>query len=430
VDRIESCGRNTMTRTRSRRAQAAVERRAHWTSLAAPIALIAALSGLAPAQQASAPAAAPATPLNTPPPASAYAGDAACAECHAKEARTYADSPHAHDSSFAERKTILGDFRPGQNVLRTANPNLILAMIQAPDGFYESSVNIADPQNLSGEAQHFDIVVGSGRRGQTYLYWRGDQLFEMPASYWTFTHEWVMSPGYNDGGIHFNRPVFPRCLECHATAFQTAGPPANRYVRDSLVLGIGCERCHGPGAEHVAREKGMHPPAAGSRDIAIVNPARLTRDREMDVCGLCHAGAGPAIGPSLAFQPGDVLTDYVTVVPPPENAPVDPHGNQVAALERSKCYASGRLTCATCHDAHQKQQDAAAFSAKCLTCHAVRACPKFRQMAQAIRTRCVSCHMPESESHIITGERNDVVLRAQMRVHRIAVYPERASREP
>jgi Cytochrome c554 and c-prime len=401
----------------------AVERLARGARGAAPVAvagaLIMALCGLAVSQQANAPA----TPLHTPPPASAYAGDAACAECHALEARTYPATLHARDSSLADRKTILGDFTPGQNVLRTGNPNIIFAMIQAPDGFYQSAVNIADPQNLTGEAQKFDIVVGSGRRGQTYLYWKGDQLFELPVTYWTETHEWINSPGYVDGNVHFDRPIYPRCLECHANTFQMAGPPANKYLKDSLVLGIGCEKCHGPGAEHVTREKSEHPPAAGSPDIAIVNPARLSRDRMMDVCALCHAGAGVPLTDSQAFRPGDDLAKYVAITNPPPDAPVDVHGNQVQALEHSKCFTSGKLTCATCHNLHVKQETADTFSVHCLTCHKAQACPRYKQMGEAIRTKCIDCHMPMGRSQALTSASEGKLFRALIRNHRIAIYP-------
>ena len=375
------------------------------------------------AQQASPPA------RHTPPPAIAYAGDAACAACHAKEARTYAETPHARDSGVADRKNILGDFTPGKNALPTAKPNVILAMIEAPDGFYQSAVNIADPQNLTGEAQRFDIVLGSGRRGQTYLYWQGDQLFELPVSYWTYTHQWINSPGYADGGVHFDRPILPRCLECHANTFQTAGPPANRYQKESLVLGIGCEKCHGPGAEHVAREKSAHPPAAGSPEIAIVNPARLVRDRQLDICALCHAGAADPIGPSMAFRPGDVITDYLKIVTPPPDAPVDVHGNQVNALKVSRCFTSGKLSCSTCHNVHTTQQAADAFSGKCLQCHEPRSCPRSRRLGQAIVGHCVACHMPEGKSTKLTATSGGELMQAIIRTHRIAVYPEAAAQE-
>jgi hypothetical protein len=372
--------------------------------------------------QESAPSGAKSGSLDTPPPASAYAGDAACAACHAKEAKTYGGTPHALDSSEAGAKTILGNFTPGKNVVRTPYPNVIFAMIAAADGFYQSVVDISDPQNLKGRAERFDVVVGSGRHGQTYLYWTGNDLYELPVSYWTYTHAWINSPGYEDGGIHFERPVLPRCLECHATRFQTAAPPENGYVRASLVLGIGCETCHGPGAEHVRREESSTPPASGSAEIAIVNPARLTLDRQMDVCGLCHAGPGKPLAPALSFRPGDVLADYVKVTLPPPDAPVDVHGNQVNALERSRCFTSGKLTCSTCHNVHRTQETADAFSSKCLTCHTVHACGRYAQMGEALRGKCVECHMPIRKSQALTSELNGELLQAQMRTHRIAVY--------
>src|SRR5213078_4429349 len=99
-------------------------------------------------------------------------------------------------------------------------------------------------------SERFDIVLGSGRKGQTYLCWRaGDQLFELPVSYWTELRRWINSPGYEDGQLNFSRPVSPRCLECHASAFESLPAPGiiNRYNKTNYILGIACEKCHGPG---------------------------------------------------------------------------------------------------------------------------------------------------------------------------------------
>jgi hypothetical protein len=363
------------------------------------------------------------TTLHTPPPDAAYAGDQACATCHEKEAKAYFATPHYLDSGPPTKKNVLGNFTPGKNVLRTANPDLIFAMIAADDGYYQSAVNIRDPQNLSGEAEKIDIVIGSGRHGQTFLYWKGDQLFELPVSWWTYTHQWINSPGYVDGHVNFVRKIEPRCLECHATRFDSTPPPLNRYLRGSLVLGIGCERCHGPGQAHVDRERSDHPPAAGSPDIAIINPAHLPHDRQLDLCALCHAGAGEPITPSLSFLTGDDIAPYVKITAPAANVPVDVHGNQVGALKASKCYSSGKLTCSTCHNVHETQQNAASFSVHCLTCHAVRACPRFKQLGESIRTRCIQCHMPIGKSQALTAAANGALHQAEMRTHRIAIYP-------
>lgn len=358
------------------------------------------------------------------PPPSSYAGAAACARCHQKEAKTYAMTPHALDSSLASAKTIVGDFSREHAVLRTRNPNLAFVMVAAPDGFYQSAVDLSDPQHLKSEMKRFDIVVGSGRHGQTYLYWQDDQLFELPVSYWTYAHRWVNSPGYPDGELHWNRAVGPRCMECHASYFRWLPPSVNRYAKDHLVLGIDCERCHGPGALHVERESSARPPRSGSSEQAIVNPARLSRDQQLSLCSLCHAGGGPPIKSPMSFVVGDNIQDYLKIIPPAFDAPVDVHGNQVGALEQSKCFGSGKLTCSTCHNVHQTQENADVFSARCLTCHRVQACGKYRSMGQVIHGKCIECHMPVGKSNAIATANAGQSMQATMRTHRIGIYPD------
>jgi hypothetical protein len=163
--------------------------------------------------------------------------------------------------------------------------------------------------------------------------------------------------------------------------------------------------------------------------MAIVNPSRLARDRQLDLCGLCHASPGEPLAPALSFRPGDVLANYVKIAVPPPNAPVDVHGNQVNALKVSRCFTSGTLTCSTCHNVHKTQEAADAFSAKCLTCHKAESCPRFRRLGPAIQGHCVACHMPEGKSTVITSPSQGELLQAVIRTHRIAVYPEAAAAE-
>ena len=357
----------------------------------------------------------------TAPPPSSYAGDAACAQCHRKESEFYALTPHARDSGPATAKSIIGSFSQGHNVLHTSNPNLIVNMLAAPEGFYQSAVNLADQSRL---AERFDIVIGSGRHGQSYLYWQDDLLYEMPASYWTWNHEWVISPGFPAGQVHFDRAIVPRCLECHASYFTSLAPPQNRFEKDSLVLGINCERCHGPGAQHVALERSSAIPPSAKYDQTIVNPAHLTRDRQLDLCALCHAGAVEPTRPPLTFVAGDNIHDYLAIQPPTPDAPPDVHGNQVGALEQSKCFTSSKMTCSTCHNVHEKQENADAFSRHCLSCHEMKACGRYVALGSRIRTKCVDCHMPMLESAKITSDSSAGTLHALLRAHQIKVYRE------
>jgi formate-dependent nitrite reductase cytochrome c552 subunit len=174
----------------------------------------------------------------------------------------------------------------------------------------------------------------------------------------------------------------------------------------------------------VARERAGKPAEAGSRDEAIVNPVHLTRERQLDLCALCHAGAVSPIRPPMTFMVGDKVRDYLAIQPAQPDAPVDVHGNQVGALEQSKCFRSSSMTCSTCHDVHEKQENADAFSRHCLICHKMQACGRYGTLGQAIRTRCVECHMPLQESTKITSHEGGNTLRALLRAHQIKVYPD------
>src|SRR5262249_39217671 len=158
---------------------------------------------------------------------------------------------------------------------------------------------------------------GSGTRGQTYLYWKNDRLFELPVSWWRYLG-WVNSPGYKDGEVNFSRPIIPRCLECHATYFDATPPPNNRYRKTAFMLGITCEKCHGPGEEHVERQMAKDGLAAAKdhQSAAWTSPTKWPRERQMDLCAWCHAGAGKAIQPAFSYPPGASLAKYVDLPKP------------------------------------------------------------------------------------------------------------------
>ena len=98
-----------------------------------------------------------------------------------------------------------------------------------------------------------------------------------------------------------------------------------------------------------------------------------------------------------------------------------------ALLERSRCYQeSGTMTCVTCHDVHQPQRDAAAFSQRCLSCHQVQSCGRFKTLGSQIAGRCVDCHMPLQTSNLIVSDANGRSVRPKVRNHWIKIYSDAA----
>jgi hypothetical protein len=347
---------------------------------------------------------------------SSYVGDEACRACHSEKAASYSTTAHLLTSQAPTKESILGSFAEGKNVLNTSNPHLYFRMDSKPDGFYQTSVSVLSGVN-SSRSERMDVVVGSGRRGQTYLYWKGDQLFQLPVSYWTDLAAWNNSPGYRDGEANFEKRVIPDCLGCHLSYAAAVGSPisSNRYIPESLVLGISCERCHGPGRQHVE---------AMTAKKYIINPAKLTRDRQIDVCAQCHGGLRTPRKDPFSYVPGELLDKYFR---PDDSGPApttDVHGNQVALLQLSRCYQfSPNMSCSTCHDVHQTQRDPVAISGRCLTCHRAEACGEFPKRREKILGNCASCHMPVQASNVIISSLKGIQARELVRTHWIRVYP-------
>jgi hypothetical protein len=369
-----------------------------------------------------------ATPAPVHPPEK-LAGDAACLSCHRDQGTSYLPTSHHLTSQPADKDSILGSFHDGSNVLMIAdpasatdNPGLYFKMEAKPSGFFQTAV-AGWPGQLKTRTERMDIVIGSGTRGQSYLYWHGDQLYELPVSYWSDGNRWINSPGFKDGTMIFSRAVVPRCMECHATFLQARSPDplSNQYDPASLVTGIGCERCHGPGEAHIALHQARK--AADSSE-SILNPAKFSRDRQVDLCALCHNGIrSEELVPAFTYVPGKPLD---TSLHPNEGdlaAHPDVHGNQVGLLQKSRCYLSSpNMSCSTCHDVHQPERAAATYSSRCLSCHQVESCGMSKTMGHKIAENCIDCHMPVEPTNAIASKTAGQVIRPKMRNHWIKVY--------
>jgi len=188
---------------------------------------------------------------------------------------------------------------------------------------------------------------------------------------------------------------------------------------DGAILGVSCETCHASGREHVRRERS---PFRWLLPRAIVNPARLPRARQVDQCALCHSGTAPLRTTAFSYVPGQPLEKRPDLWARTDTGDIDVHGNQVALLQRSKCFRSSQMTCATCHDVHREQRDVVALSGRCLTCHTPQSCGLFPQHGEELAGRCVDCHMPALTSSLLIANYLGHPVRVQVRTHWIKVY--------
>jgi Flp pilus assembly protein TadD len=260
-----------------------------------------------------------------------------------------------------------------------------------------------------------DWILGSGDHARTYLYQTpAGEIFQLPLAWYSQTRSWGMAPGFDradhDGVL---RRVRRECLFCH-TSYPDVPAGADAYGAPQvfpahLPEGVGCQRCHGPGAEHVWLAMG----GIGVREeirASIFTPGKQPGRRD-EICMSCHLQPSVAL-PGLrrfgrgdfSFRPGELLADYLVQVDvdedgrlPAERFEINHHPYR---LRQSLCYVAsgGALSCLTCHDPHRRvppEERAAHFRAACRTCHRPDACGRPHTAGAADAGDCVSCHMPK-----------------------------------
>ncbi|MBI4523946.1 MAG: hypothetical protein HY695_09070 [Deltaproteobacteria bacterium] len=349
-----------------------------------------------------------------------FIGPQSCQPCHEEIYRSFIQTAHFRTSQVASHDTIKGSFAEGRNVLKTRNPSVYFKMEQRDDGFYQIGYQRFD-EEIRTRSERFDLVTGSGRRGQTYLYWSRNRLFQLPVSYLAERDRWINSPGFTDGEIRFDRLIEPRCLECHATFFSVQ--EGFEYGNDYL-LGVACEKCHGAGSKHVELHSARRAAKSGA---FILNPRSLSREKKIAGCALCHSGPLTPKRPVFSYQPGQPLEDYFFQSGPGASAEPDVHGNQVALLRSSRCFvASAKMSCSTCHDVHKEQRNTALLAQKCMQCHQPRDCGTVRRVGERARELCVDCHMPKRTSQAVRISSAAESAAPSLRTHAIRIYPDDA----
>lgn len=258
-------------------------------------------------------------------------------------------------------------------------------------------------------------VMGSGRHARTFLHRTGDgRLLELPVAWYAEKGGlFAMNPGY-DRADHddFRRRITYECMFCH-NGYPEIAPGADLAGSDPLFpgklpAGIDCQRCHGPGRSHVrAVESGK--PVEQVR-AAVVNPRRLSRERQLEVCMQCHLESTSFRLPHslrqvgrgvFSYRPGEPLADYILHFDHPPGAGYDDKfeiAHQAWRLRKSACFQKSALTCTTCHNPHDVPRGAPAeqhYTQVCRSCHDAALVKLAAAGRHTADPGCLGCHMPK-----------------------------------
>ncbi|HET9086590.1 MAG TPA: c-type cytochrome [Acidobacteriaceae bacterium] len=322
-----------------------------------------------------------------------YVGSESCEKCHA-------------DIYARWKKT------PMANVVRDprTHPHAILADFSNAPSF----VNFK-PEQIA-------FVYGSIWK-QNYFTKLGNEYYPLPAKWDIANRKWVpylVKDGEDWWAPYYpphdaDHPTGPTCNGCHAVNY-------NIQTHTVTEWNVGCERCHGPGSEHIAH------PSRGN----ILNESSMDSIAANDTCIQCHSQGQPLTNPiqgqyydwPVGYQVGKKLQDFWKLQDHTLGqqtfyyfAEGTAHKNRMQGNDfvQSVMYRH-RITCASCHDVHGTPNYAELRKPAnliCMDCHGPMSPngPHDATIEQHTHhkpgtpgSECVACHMPKIETEGVPGQ--------------------------
>ena len=351
-----------------------------------------------------------------------YVGAAVCSRCHSSQFQEWSHARHGKMLQPATPSSVEGDFTAGEVKLRGLTYRL-----RVKGGTYYISESY-----LSGREQEHrvDYTLGS-RRIQHYLTTLPDgRIIVLPPSWDVLRKEWfhnleIVNPEESDRVLLqiWNRS----CYGCHVSREEKGFDPERMtYATHWTDFGTNCERCHGPGSEHVSRYQQSEGAAGGAP--AIVLQTRLDPVRNTMVCAQCHSLRNPV---SDDFRAGGNYYDsFFPILEYGQKMDADPaywsdgrprrFSEDAIGFWESQCFLKGGATCIGCHaDVHDPEVEKNAklrptVNSLCTGCHqSIGASPETHthHASASAGSSCIECHMPRTVFSI----------RAAIRDHSISV---------
>jgi hypothetical protein len=314
-----------------------------------------------------------------------YMGTSTCRECHPGENAAFRRSGHARTLRPAASDPI-ARWLDGRTIEDPEQRDVTWSY-HLRDGV----LSVERRGHGKTESLPIDFRFGAGNVGFTFVTVQQSGPDAPPVgiehrlSYLAVGQKLDVTPGQQgEGHTELGTKIAPfgrllddarllHCFDCHIT---TPSKRSRGWLDTATMIpDVTCERCHGPGGEHVEAAR------RGSDESKLQMPLGLENNSpsaQITACGHCHRS--PEGVDLSSLQPDDLQIVRF----------------QPIALARSRCFQEGKswLSCTSCHDPHARvSRNHAAYEAVCLRCH---------QPAGEAKTlcrvspdsNCLECHMP------------------------------------
>ncbi len=318
-----------------------------------------------------------------------YVGINTCKLCHQSIYNSFVKTGMGKSFDIATKQKSAGDYHI--SVVHDKIGDFYYKAFWRNDSLRFLEYRLKGKDTIYKRQETVNYIIGSGQHTNSHIQSVNGYLNQMPMTFYTQKKQWDLPPGFEDGhNSRFMRKIGLECMSCHNSYPDFVLGSENKY--NAVEKGIGCERCHGPGSIHVAqRQTGSKIDTANYIDYSIVNPAKLSIERQFDVCQRCHLQGNTVLKDGKSFydfKPGMVLSDYMTVFLPKYKNADDEFimASHADRLKQSQCFIKSMekaknshslkpyqnaMTCITCHNPHVsvKETNKEVFNDACRKCH-------------------------------------------------------------
>jgi predicted CXXCH cytochrome family protein len=371
----------------------------------------------------------------------AYAGSDSCRACHGGIYRNWSHSGMSKMLRPYAPENVIGDFTQNNEFYLGDNAEYKDGKLEVVRGAHRSP--FARMQIRDGK-HYFDILESDGQ-WHTYPVeytigskWQqayatklpNGQIQVFPIQYSAREKQWlnfwklIDSPGSARADLQSWQKLDETtsyqavCAVCHTSQLRdTKGGVFEAANLEFREPGIDCEMCHGPSSRHVAAMDNGDEYKKAPLDPPVEFKKISNRDF-VAICSQCHMQSAirtPGPHGELNYSTADNFFMRNPMIPFSEFSRKgfykDGRFRQttfiVEALERSRCFQKGQVSCGTCHNPHSHDESSNLTALKfrddpnqmCTECHTQfqdksKSAAHTHHSAGSEASQCASCHMP------------------------------------
>ena len=364
-----------------------------------------------------------------------YVGMQACRQCHEAIYQTFIRTGMGLSFDTASQKKTSARFEHAPLYDRFSD--FYYKPFWNGDSLYLKEYRLDGGDTVYSRIEKVSYIIGSGQHTNSHMMNVNGYVTQVPVTFYTQKGHWDLPPGFGNGfNSRFSRKIELECMSCHNAFPEIVPGSENKYLR--IPDGIDCERCHGPGGEHVRqRQGGEIVDVSKEIDYSIVHPGKLPIDLQLDVCQRCHIQGNAVLKEGKSFydfRPGMMLSDVMDVYMPVYRGDESSHimASHAERMKMSLCFiesvkkAEGNnpnksflfpyrnaMTCVTCHNPHVSVKETGSdhFINGCKSCHGSGegmmindvaqsnlSCTESLNLRKAVNDNCVQCHMPRNST--------------------------------